>query len=173
MMTYKDFDGSAEIDVDSNICFGKLMFIDDLVAYTAPTPSKLRKAFEEAVDDYLEMCAELKRAPQKPCRGVFQTRLPPELHRAATRRATTESISLNELMTRAVREFLKSVAPHAEAAAVSAYGGVWVQTGEVRDLAAGRFRNLRPIGTTMQSVERNDNWSDAALPLRTASGRPS
>ena len=63
---YKGYFGSAEVNVADNIMYGKLLFIDDIVTYVAESPGKLKAAFEEAVDDYLQTCAELGDEPNVP-----------------------------------------------------------------------------------------------------------
>lgn len=105
-MTYKDFEGTAELDMARGVCRGKLLFIADLVTYQAETPAKLREAFEEAVDDYLETCRTLEREPQKPFRGQFNVRVSPALHRGAALRAKQDDVTLNEIVGRALDCFL-------------------------------------------------------------------
>jgi len=63
---YKGYFGTAEVNVVDNILFGKLLFINDIVTYVADSPEKLKVAFEEAVDDYLQTCAELGDEPNAP-----------------------------------------------------------------------------------------------------------
>ena len=65
-MSYKAYQGSVEVDLDSNLLVGKIHFVNDLVTYEAKTVVALRKAFEEAVDDYLETCRQLGRDAQYP-----------------------------------------------------------------------------------------------------------
>ena len=55
-MEYKEYQGSVEIDLETNMLFGKILFVNDLVTYEAKTVAALRKAFQEAVDDYLDTC---------------------------------------------------------------------------------------------------------------------
>ncbi|MEI7867997.1 MAG: type II toxin-antitoxin system HicB family antitoxin [Candidatus Methylumidiphilus sp.] len=63
---YKGYFGSEEVNVVDNILYGKLLFINDIVTYVADSPEKLKVAFEEAVDDYLQTCAELGDEPNAP-----------------------------------------------------------------------------------------------------------
>jgi predicted HicB family RNase H-like nuclease len=74
ILKYNDYEGTAEIDMSRQVCRGKILFIDDLVTYEAASPAELQHAFEAAVDDYLETCAALGRAPRKPLRGSFNVR---------------------------------------------------------------------------------------------------
>lgn len=101
-LSYQGYEGTIEVDMDEGVCRGKLLFIHDLVTYVAETPKLLRKAFEEAVDDYLATCEELGRSPKKPFRGSFNVRVPPQLHRDAALRAARDDVALNEVLVRAL-----------------------------------------------------------------------
>jgi len=102
ILKYNDYEGTAELDMSRNVCRGKILFIDDLVTYEASTPADLQSAFEAAVDDYRETCAALNKMPCRPFRGMFNVRVPAELHRAASLRAVADGVSLNDLVVRAL-----------------------------------------------------------------------
>lgn len=106
ILKYKDYEGTAELDMGRGVCRGKILFVDDLVTYEAASPRDLQKEFEEAVDDYLKTCASLGKEPQRPLRGLFNVRVPPELHRAAALRATSDAVSLNEVMVQALDSYV-------------------------------------------------------------------
>lgn len=106
IMKYKGYEGAAEIDTDRQLCRGKILFIDDLVTYEAADPKNLMQEFKNAVDDYIETCAEIGKVPQKSMKGQFNVRIKPELHKAAVLRATREGVSLNSLVERAMDSFL-------------------------------------------------------------------
>lgn len=103
IIKYAGYEGTAELDLDSFVCRGKILFIDDLVTYQADSPKDLEAAFREAVDDYLATCAELGREAQKPLSGTFNVRIAPELHRAARVRAAADEVSLNEIVAAAIQ----------------------------------------------------------------------
>lgn len=106
ILKYKDYEGTAELDMVRGICRGKILFIDDLVTYEADSPRELQREFESAVDDYVTTCSTLDKEPQRPFRGLFNVRVPPELHRAAALRATSDAVSLNDVVVRALDCFL-------------------------------------------------------------------
>lgn len=107
ILKYKDYEGTAELDMVRRVCRGKILFIDDLVTYEAASPQDLQREFEAAVNDYLETCKELGRKPQKALKGQFNVRISPELHRAAVLQATRDGVSLNDVVTRAIDAFVK------------------------------------------------------------------
>lgn len=106
ILKYKDYEGSAELDMARGVCRGKVLFIDDLVTYESASPTELQKEFEAAVDDYLETCLSLGKEPLRPFRGLFNVRVAPSLHRAAALRAVADAVSLNDVVVRALDAFL-------------------------------------------------------------------
>ena len=59
-MEYNGYFGSVHYNDDDKVFYGKLEFIRALVSYEGTDVVSLRTAFEEAVDDYLEFCEELR-----------------------------------------------------------------------------------------------------------------
>ena len=63
-MIYKDYCGSIEYSDDDHVYHGKIENIDDLVNYESrDREESIRKAFAEAVDDYLIFCKENGKEP--------------------------------------------------------------------------------------------------------------
>lgn len=108
ILKYKDYEGTAELDMTRGVCRGKVLFINDLVTYEAAQPAKLQKEFEAAVDDYIETCAGLGRKPQKSLKGQFNVRIPQALHKAAALKALEDSISLNDVVVRSLDAFVNA-----------------------------------------------------------------
>ena len=106
ILKYKDFEGSAELDMERQVCHGKLLFIDDLVTYEAASIANLQSEFEAAVDDYLETCKSLGRDPKRPLKGLFNVRTPPELHKEVHLRSLQDHCSLNETVVRACQAWV-------------------------------------------------------------------
>lgn len=106
ILDYKGYEGTAEIDISRGVCRGKILFINDLVTYESDTITGLKREFEAAVDDYLLTCETLNKEPQRPCKGLFNVRVPPAIHRAATLRAIADGVTLNEITVRSLDAFL-------------------------------------------------------------------
>ncbi|MEZ4628174.1 MAG: type II toxin-antitoxin system HicB family antitoxin [Eubacteriales bacterium] len=68
---------------------------------------EFRAAFNESVDDYLELCKELGKELQKPYKGVFNVRVNPILHRKAVQEAYRRGITLNEIVCEAIEQYLE------------------------------------------------------------------
>lgn len=99
MMTHKGYYGSVCYNDEDRIFYGKVEFIRALVSYEGTDVVSLRKAFEEAVEDYLEMCGKRGIEPEKPLKGSFNVRIGPELHRRLALTAARKGLSLNKYIT--------------------------------------------------------------------------
>jgi hypothetical protein len=93
---YRGQTARIEFDEDQNLLVGRLLGITDVVGFHAETVQGVREAFCEAVDDYLETCERIGKAPQKPASGKLMLRVPPEVHRAALVAAEAAGTSLNQ-----------------------------------------------------------------------------
>ena len=102
MLKYRDFYGSVEYSAHDECFFGKIIGTTDLVTFEGKSVDNLKKAFAEAVEDYLVLCKEAGKEPQKSYKGSFNIRISPELHKAAAAIASREGISLNTFVERAI-----------------------------------------------------------------------
>lgn len=66
-MLYRGYASQTEYSNDDGCFVGHIAGIDDVVGFHGESVAELRAAFEEAVDDYLQICEKLNRPPQKPC----------------------------------------------------------------------------------------------------------
>jgi len=101
---YKKYIGSVEIDMEERVLHGKVLFINGLITYESIKfdLDELEHEFKEAVDEYLTDCEELGLEPELPCKGLFNVRIPSELHLGANLLAMRNNESLNTLVKRAI-----------------------------------------------------------------------
>jgi predicted HicB family RNase H-like nuclease len=76
--------------------------------YEGTTVRELKANFVASVDRYLADCEACGQSPNRPCSGVFQVRIGPERHRAASQAAAREQVGLNEFVARAIDRALES-----------------------------------------------------------------
>lgn len=112
-LVYKGYRGVVEFSAADNVFFGKLFGINDLVTFEGTSVKALEKSFREAVDDYLATCAELGKEPERIFKGSFNVRIDPDIHRKAALKAQAQSISLNELVEKAIKKEIDDVNPEA------------------------------------------------------------
>lgn len=95
MMEYKGYIGQVEFDDVANILHGEVINTKDVITFQGESVKKIRKAFKDSVNDYLEFCDERGESPDKPFSGKFVLRLNPELHQRLFIAAKREGKSLN------------------------------------------------------------------------------
>lgn len=109
MMAYKGYYGSVHYSDEDQIFHGKIEFIRSLVSYEGTDVKSLRTAFEEAVDDYLELCEKEGKKPEMPFKGSFNVRTGPDLHRRAVLFAKSKGTNLNAVITDALEKYLSTI----------------------------------------------------------------
>jgi len=102
ILEYKGYYASLRFSSEDEVFYGKLLGIDDLVNFEGASVKELKKAFHEAVDDYLETCNELGKEPNKTYKGTFNVRLTTDLHKQAALYAAMHNISLNDFVRTAI-----------------------------------------------------------------------
>ncbi len=104
VISYKGFIGSVQFSAKDDVFHGKIEGIDDLVSYEGTSVAELKKAFKEAVKNYIELCNKVSKEPFKSCKGSFNVRISKELHQAAMKKAILEGVSLNQLVQQAIKK---------------------------------------------------------------------
>ena len=104
MLKYKDFYGSVEYSANDECFFGKIIGTTDLITFEGESVVELKKAFIEAVEDYLVLCKEAGKEPLKTYKDSFNVRLSPELHRRTAILAKKSNMSLNSFVEKAITD---------------------------------------------------------------------
>lgn len=107
MLTYKGYHAKVEYRPDDGLLYGRVLDLRDTVVFEVESASEVQGAFEGAVDEYIEFCAEIGREPEKPYSGRFNVRLTSDLHRAAAIAAEGEEESLNAFVGKAIEHEVK------------------------------------------------------------------
>jgi len=103
-LEHKGYFGTVEFSAEDNVLFGKVIGINSLISYEGDSLQTLKQDFEEAVEDYLEMCIENGTEPEKSYKGSFNVRIDPVLHRQAASFAALSNISLNQFVESAIAD---------------------------------------------------------------------
>lgn len=104
VLEYKGYTGTVEFSAADEVFFGKINGIRDVVSFEADTVTKLKKAFKEAVEDYLDTCKQLGKNPDKEFKGSFNVRVKPRIHRLAVIKSSAMKISLNQFIERVLEK---------------------------------------------------------------------
>ena len=99
LIHYKGYYGSVHFDDEDLIFHGKIEFIRALVSYEATDAKGVKRAFEEAVDDYLSLCFKKHIKPEVSFKGSLNVRLGQELHRRIAIAAAQNHLSINKFIS--------------------------------------------------------------------------
>lgn len=103
-LVFKDFVGAVHFSAEDQVFFGKIVGIDDLVTFEGDTVKELNHAFEEAVEDYIELCQETGKEAFKTLKGSFNVRIQPELHSKIYVQSLLSGKTLNQFVKEALEE---------------------------------------------------------------------
>ncbi len=87
-------------DDDSGVFHGEVVDTRDVIVFEGDSVAQLEKEFRFSIDDYLAVCAERGRTPDRTFSGRVPLRLKPEVHRAATAAARAEGKSPQRMASR-------------------------------------------------------------------------
>lgn len=105
-LEYKGYFGTVEFSSTDNILFGKAIGLNSLISYEGNSIETLKKDFENAIEDYLELCAYKGIEPEKTYRGTFNVRISPELHKTIVLYSTAKGQSLNSTVEEAIKKYV-------------------------------------------------------------------
>ena len=95
MMQHRGYRAVVVFDDDAGLLHGEVVDTRDVITFQGSSIAEVRQAFADSVDEYLAVCSERGRQPDRPFSGRIPLRLSPKVHRAAAAAAKTEGKSLN------------------------------------------------------------------------------
>ena len=105
ILRYKGYTTRVEYSCEDGVLHGRIEGISDLVNFESDStsPVAVEAAFREAVDDYIALCEDVGKSPDKEYKGSFNVRIDPDLHRRLDQSAYQEGISMNQMLERSVK----------------------------------------------------------------------
>jgi predicted HicB family RNase H-like nuclease len=98
-LMHKGYAAAVEFSAEDDAFIGRVTGINDLITFHAETVTELKQAFIEAVDFYLDTCAQRGEIPNKPYAGKVMLRMPPDLHAKIAMMAQASQKSINQWAT--------------------------------------------------------------------------
>ena len=93
---YKGYTASMNFDTEDQVIVGRVLDIDDIIAFHGESVAEFQTHFHLAIDAYLAASIALGSAPDKPASGKVMLRIAPEIHAAALKAAARSGTSLNK-----------------------------------------------------------------------------
>ena len=101
---YKDYTGSVEFSEEDAVFHGKVIGIKSHISFEGDSVGAIIEDFRNAIDEYLDFCAQNGKLPEKPFKGSFNVRIGADLHQKAVMTASARGLSLNALVEDAIRQ---------------------------------------------------------------------
>ncbi len=102
-MTYAGYTASMTYDTDDKIIVGRVLGIDDVIAFHGESVAEFEANFHEVVDGYVAACKALGSSPEKTPSGKLMLRVTPTVHAAALKAAAQHGLSLNKWAEQALK----------------------------------------------------------------------
>lgn len=102
MLEYKGYHASVSFDADDNLFVGEVFGLTDSLNFHGESVKELEEMFHQSVDNYLNLCAQIGKQPEREFKGTFNIRITPELHKKAALEAAKQKITLNQFVLNAI-----------------------------------------------------------------------
>ena len=102
VMEYNGYHAKIEFDNQDNIFVGTVMGLNDRLAFHGRSINELEVSFQNCIEDYLDLCKEIRKQPEKEFKGIFNVRISPDSHREAVMEAAIDGVTLNQFVAEAI-----------------------------------------------------------------------
>lgn len=103
MMEYKGYRANIEFNAEDRLLVGKVFGLSDSISFHGRTIDEVEEMFHQSVDNYLDVCAQIGKSPEREFKGTFNVRITPELHQAIHMSAFSRHLTLNQFVAEALK----------------------------------------------------------------------
>ncbi|MDR2144954.1 MAG: type II toxin-antitoxin system HicB family antitoxin [Tannerella sp.] len=109
-LKYKNYMGSVEYSEEDDCLCGKVLGMTrDSITYEGKTIDELKADFEAGIDSYLEGCEEMGIIPRKGYNGIFNVRIPTDIHCRVAILAEETGMSINAIVRESIERRLETL----------------------------------------------------------------
>lgn len=102
MLEYKGYHATITYDADDELFVGEVFGITDSLNFHGSSIGELKQMFAQSIDNYLDLCNQIGKEPEKEFKGSFNVRIPSELHKKISMLAAQQKITLNQYVVNAL-----------------------------------------------------------------------
>ena len=102
MLEYNGYHATITYDADDELFVGQVFGITDSLNFHGSSIAELKQMFAQSIDNYLDLCKQVGKEPEKEFKGSFNVRIPSELHREISMLAAQQKITLNQYIINAL-----------------------------------------------------------------------
>ncbi|MCI8536630.1 MAG: type II toxin-antitoxin system HicB family antitoxin [Hungatella sp.] len=104
MLEYRGYHAAISYDADDELFVGEVFGIVDSLSFHGSSIDELKQKFADCIENYLDVCKQIGKEPEKEFKGSFNVRIPSELHRQIAILAAQQKITLNQYVVNALRK---------------------------------------------------------------------
>ena len=104
MLEYRGYQAAISYDADDELFVGEVFGIVDSLSFHGSSIDELKQKFADCIENYLDVCKQIGKEPEKEFKGSFNVRIPSELHRQIAILAAQQKITLNQYVVNALRK---------------------------------------------------------------------
>lgn len=93
---YKGYIARIDVDDENDTFHGRVINVSDVINFKGKSIAELKHEFAKSMETYFAVCREDGDEPERPFSGKFVLRVDPDVHRAITRAAEREGVSINK-----------------------------------------------------------------------------
>ncbi|HBI62777.1 MAG TPA: toxin-antitoxin system HicB family antitoxin [Lachnospiraceae bacterium] len=101
-MEYKGYHATITYDADDELFVGEVFGIADSLNFHGSSIKELKQTFAQSIENYLDLCKQIGKKPEKEFKGSFNVRIPSELHKKISILAAQQKITLNQYVINAL-----------------------------------------------------------------------
>ena len=98
MLEYKGYHAAIEYDADDMIFVATVVGIQDKISFHGESVSELSNKMALFIEEYLALCSEEGREPEKEYSGSFNVRPGPLRHKCLSQEAEAKGLSMNSML---------------------------------------------------------------------------
>jgi len=103
LMNVDGYHAKIDYDEETDQFRGEILGLSGGADFYGASPEELRREFKKSLDVFLEVCKEQGIEPRRHYSGMFNLRIPPELHEKLAMTAEAQGMSLNSLAQEALQ----------------------------------------------------------------------
>lgn len=108
MLEYRGYHATITYDADDELFVGQVFGITDSLNFHGSSIEELKRMFAQSIDNYLDLCKQVGKEPEKEFKGSFNVRIPSELHREISMLAAQQKVTLNQYVINALSKSIVS-----------------------------------------------------------------
>lgn len=104
MLEYKGYHATITYDADDELFVGEVFGIADSLNFHGSSIEELKQTFAHSIDNYLDLCKQVGKVPEKEFKGSFNVRIPSDITQENMNIGSTAENNLKSVYSKCVKQ---------------------------------------------------------------------